>query len=252
MYNVLIVDDDTLMRDTLRAMISRFKNFQIIGEAASGSEAVSICRHYPVHLIFMDIIMPGITGIEASKKIKEVSPQTEICILSAYSDFHFAKEAMELHIKKYFSKPVSILDVNHYLENFSLSSFESICPHLSLALELMNSQNFSKTYTGLSDIINKIYSNQDTNIESLKKTFIEIGQGLLDSLEYANPQNEVTDLFPLPDTWLINQEIMKIWLFKIADYIYQQKSIRRYSILEGVFLFIEQHIKEKISLVQIT
>ena len=101
---ILIVDDDTLMRDTLRAMISRFKNFQIIGEAASGSEAVSICRHYPVHLIFMDIIMPGITGIEASKKIKEVSPQTEICILSAYSDFHFAKEAMELHIKKYFSK----------------------------------------------------------------------------------------------------------------------------------------------------
>ena len=65
MYNVLIVDDDTLMRDTLRAMISRFKNFQIIGEAASGSEAFSICRHYPVHLIFMDIIMPGITGIEA-------------------------------------------------------------------------------------------------------------------------------------------------------------------------------------------
>ena len=156
MYNVLIVDDDTLMRDTLRAMISRFKNFQIIGEAASGSEAVSICRHYPVHLIFMDIIMPGITGIEASKKIKEVSPQTEICILSAYSDFRFAKEAMELHIKKYFSKPVSILDINHYLENFSLSSFESICPHLSLALELMNSQNFSKTYTGLSDINNKI------------------------------------------------------------------------------------------------
>lgn len=44
MYNVLIVDDDTLMRDTLRAMISRFKNFQIIGEAASGSEA---CLYLP-------------------------------------------------------------------------------------------------------------------------------------------------------------------------------------------------------------
>ena len=140
MYNVLIVDDDTLMRDTLRAMISRFKNFQIIGEAASGSEAVSICRHYPVHLIFMDIIMPGITGIEASKKIKEVSPQTEICILSAYSDFHFAKEAMELHIKKYFSKPVSILDINHYLENFSLSSLfkvlKMLVPHTYMSLEI--------------------------------------------------------------------------------------------------------------------
>ena len=88
--------------------------------------------------------------------------------------------------------------------------------------------------------------------QSLKKTFIEIGQGLLDSLEYANQRNEITDLFPLPDTWLVNGEIMKIWLFKIMDYIYQQKSIRRYSILEGVFFFIEQHIKEKISLGQIT
>ena len=59
MYNVLIVDDDTLMRNALRAMISRFKNFQIIGEAANGAEAIAICRLYPVHLIFMDIIMPG-------------------------------------------------------------------------------------------------------------------------------------------------------------------------------------------------
>ena len=73
MYNVLIVDDDTLMRNALRAMISRFKNFQIIGEAANGAEAIAICRLYPVHLIFMDIIMPGMTGIEAGKKIKYAS-----------------------------------------------------------------------------------------------------------------------------------------------------------------------------------
>ena len=106
MYNVLIVDDDTLMRNALRAMISRFKNFQIIGEAANGAEAIAICRLYPVHLIFMDIIMPGMTGIEAGKKIKEDSPQTEICILSAYSDFHFAKEAMELHIKILFQASI--------------------------------------------------------------------------------------------------------------------------------------------------
>lgn len=85
MYNVLIVDDDTLMRNALRAMISRFKNFQIIGEAANGAEAIAICRLYPVHLIFMDIIMPGMTGIEAGKKIKEDSPSDRnmhpLCLL---------------------------------------------------------------------------------------------------------------------------------------------------------------------------
>ena len=67
-------------------------------------------------------------------------------------------------------------------------------------MELANSQSFSETYAGLSSIINEIFSSQNASIESLKKTFIEIGQGLLDSLEYANQRNEITDLFPLPDT----------------------------------------------------
>ena len=86
MYNVLIVDDDTLMRNALRAMISRFKNFQIIGEAANGAEAIAICRLYPVHLIFMDIIMPGMTGIEAGKKIKEDSKITFLNIFCIFAD----------------------------------------------------------------------------------------------------------------------------------------------------------------------
>lgn len=250
MYNVLIVDDDALTRDALHAIISHFENFHVIGEAANGQEAISICQLYSVQLIFMDIIMPGITGIETSKKIKKQFPEIEICILSAYSDFAFAKEAMELHIKKYFSKPVSLSDVSNYLKTFSL--FENTCPQLSSTLDLVNSQNFSKAYTGLSNIVNEIFSEQKSNISSLQKSFLEIGQGLLDSLGYTEQTNNITDLFPLPDTWLTNEEIMKIWLFKVVDYLYQQKSIRRYNILEGVFLFIEQHIKEKISLGQIT
>lgn len=250
MYNVLIVDDDTLTRDALRAIISNFENFHVIGEASNGLEALSICQLYSVHLIFMDIIMPGINGIETSKRIKKEFPKIEICIISAYSDFIFAKEAMELHIKKYFSKPLSLFDISSYLKTFSL--FENTCPQLSPTLALVNSQDFYKAYKGLSDIVKEIFSEQNSGISSLKKSFLKIGQSLLDSLGYTEQTNHITDLFPLPDAWLTNEEIMKIWLFKIIDYLYQQKSIRRYNILEGVFLFIDQHIKEKISLSQIT
>lgn len=102
------------------------------------------------------------------QKDKRRLPQTEICILSAYSDFHFAKEAMELHIKKYFSKPVSFLDISTYLENFSPSTYKSVCPQLS-GFELANSQSFSETYAGLSSIINEIFSSQNASIESLKR-----------------------------------------------------------------------------------
>ena len=82
MYNVLIVDDDTLMRNALRAMISRFKNFQIIGEAANGAEAIAICRLYPVHLIFMDIIMPGLNGMDGARQMREIDPETKIVFVT--------------------------------------------------------------------------------------------------------------------------------------------------------------------------
>ena len=58
------------------------------------------------------------------------------------------------------------------------STYKSVCPQLSQALELANSQIFSETYAGLSSIINEIFSSQNASIESLKKTFIEIVQGL--------------------------------------------------------------------------
>ena len=112
MYNVLIVDDDTLMRNALRAMISRFKNFQIIGEAANGAEAIAICRLYPVHLIFMDIMMPVMDGLEATKEIRRLSrrdcQEIPIIAMSANAFDDDVKRSMASGMNGHLSKPVNI------------------------------------------------------------------------------------------------------------------------------------------------
>ena len=66
MYRVLIVDDEKLMRDALRAMVSQVEGFQIAACVGSGEEAVEICAREEIHVVFMDIMMPGISGVEAS------------------------------------------------------------------------------------------------------------------------------------------------------------------------------------------
>ena len=119
MYNVLIVDDDTLMRNALRAMISRFKNFQIIGEAANGAEAIAICRLYPVHLIFMDIIMPVMDGLEATKEIRRLSrrdcQEIPIIAMSANAFDEDVKKSLASGMNGHLSKPIDLAKLEEVL-----------------------------------------------------------------------------------------------------------------------------------------
>lgn len=252
MYNILITDDDHLMRASLRIILSGHKDFQVVGEAASGREAISFCRSHTVDLIFMDIIMPGMTGLAAGKIIKKEFPEIEICILSAYSDFHFAKEALEIHVKKYFSKPVMPEDISAYLEKFHAAAKRTPCSQIPVALGLVSCKDFWKMYRELSSMTTCIFEESGRDPKSIKASFLEVGQALLSSLEYTDDKNDIEECYPLLEAYLTNEEIAKLWIFKIMNYVYQQKSIRRYPILEGVFSFIEQHLKEKISLKDIT
>ena len=119
MYNVLIVDDDTLMRNALRAMISRFKNFQIIGEAANGAEAIAICRLYPVHLIFMDIMMPVMDGLEATKEIRRLSrrdcQEIPIIAMSANAFDEDVKKSLASGMNGHLSKPIDLAKLEEVL-----------------------------------------------------------------------------------------------------------------------------------------
>ena len=83
---ILIADDHPLLREALRHALDREKDVEVIAEAGDGEEAVKLASELKPDVVVMDIVMPKLNGIEATKKIKEIAPSIAILILTAYDD----------------------------------------------------------------------------------------------------------------------------------------------------------------------
>lgn len=83
---VLLVDDHQLFREGMRSMLANDAGIEVIGEAENGRSAVELARQLAPDVIVMDISMPDLNGIEATRQIKEWSPGTQILALSAFPD----------------------------------------------------------------------------------------------------------------------------------------------------------------------
>jgi DNA-binding NarL/FixJ family response regulator len=83
---VLIVDDHHVVRRGLLFFLKTQKDIEIVGEASNGEEAVQLIQQLKPDVVLMDLVMPVMDGIEATKKIKEMAPETKILILTSFSD----------------------------------------------------------------------------------------------------------------------------------------------------------------------
>jgi DNA-binding NarL/FixJ family response regulator len=83
--DVLLVDDHVATREELRLLLSRHPGFSVVGVAGSGEEAVRKAKELKPRVVVMDIALPGITGVEATRLIMVELPQTAILALSNYS-----------------------------------------------------------------------------------------------------------------------------------------------------------------------
>ncbi len=84
--NIIIAEDQSLLRDTLKLYLEKEAGFRIVGSATNGEQVVSLCRTTQADFILMDIKMPIMSGIEASKIIKAENPKIKILILTLYEN----------------------------------------------------------------------------------------------------------------------------------------------------------------------
>jgi DNA-binding NarL/FixJ family response regulator len=102
--SILIVDDHPVVRKGLRALVESRRGWRVCAEAANGREAIAKARAAKPDVAIVDIGMPGLGGIEATRQIRKVSPQTEVLILSAHGSERLARELLDAGARGYLLK----------------------------------------------------------------------------------------------------------------------------------------------------
>ena len=107
MIRLLLVDDQRLMRDGLRILLELESDFEVIGEAEDGAQALESYQQLSPDVVLMDIRMPVMDGVEATRRLRESDPNTKVIILTTFDDNEYIFEGLRAGALGYLLKDVS-------------------------------------------------------------------------------------------------------------------------------------------------
>ena len=108
MYKIMLADDEGIVIDALKFIIEKnLGDNCVIEYAKTGRSVIELAESFRPDIAVMDIQMPGINGIEAMREIRRTNPRTVFIIMSAYDKFDYAKEAINLGVMEYLTKPIN-------------------------------------------------------------------------------------------------------------------------------------------------
>ena len=104
-FQILIVDDEPHVVDAIRGILEQEPEVDLeIHTAFRGQQALKLCQQYPISLLITDIRMPDMSGLELARQVRQLTPDCNVILLTAYSDFTYAYEGIQLHASDYILK----------------------------------------------------------------------------------------------------------------------------------------------------
>jgi len=113
LIRVVLVDDHAVLRQGLRRLLEDEPDIEVVGEAANGLEAIAVTRALAPDLVLMDVVMPRLNGLEATKQIKQSNPATAVLVLSAHDDDRYVLGLLEAGAAGYLLKSATAQEVIH-------------------------------------------------------------------------------------------------------------------------------------------
>lgn len=109
--NVLLVDDHTVVRQGLKALLKSEEDIEVIGEAENGRQAVMMAKKTPPDVVVMDVAMPLMNGLEATRQILRSAPNTKVLVLTSYGDDECVAQLMQAGASGYLIKQTAANDL---------------------------------------------------------------------------------------------------------------------------------------------
>jgi len=114
---VLIVDDHSIVREGLHALLSEENVIDVVGEAANGAEAITLAQRLTPDVVLMDLVMPEMDGIQATSRVREVSPTSKVLVLTSFADDQRVRDAIQAGAIGYLLKDVLKPDLLRAIQN---------------------------------------------------------------------------------------------------------------------------------------
>lgn len=151
---ILLVDDHKVVRKGVRAFIEAHAEFEVVGEAKNGAEAVKLVEEHIPNVVLMDLIMPGMDGVEATRLIKKISPRTQIVVLTSYHDDEHIFPALQAGALSYILKDVDMDELAEAVKKAALGE-AVLNSHVAARVIIEIQGNKNDEFNPLNDLTNR-------------------------------------------------------------------------------------------------
>lgn len=141
MIKIMLVDDHDLVRTGLKRLINDVEGFRVVTEAASGEEALQEAKINDIDIVLMDINMPGIGGLEATKKLLHIKPALKIIGVTMHDDEIFPQRLLKAGAVGYLTKGSDINEMIHAMREV-VANRRYICPDIAQQIALTQTTDF--------------------------------------------------------------------------------------------------------------